>query len=210
MKTLLVAATRFEIKNILKHFELGDSNYMESATFDVLITGVGMTATAFALGRQLQPQRYNQVLNLGIAGSFTPALPPGSLVHVQEDIFAELGAEDGQQFLPIEILGFGESRYTALSAPKPLYPPLAAARGITVNKVHGHQPSIDAVQTRVAPDIETMEGAAVIYACNQLAIPCIQVRAISNFVEPRNKENWKIELAINNLNNWGLQFLTNP
>jgi len=28
----------------------------------------------------------------------------------------------------------------------------------------------------------------------------IQLRAISNMVEPRNRSNWKIELAITNLN----------
>ena len=209
MKTLLVAATGFEIKNILKHFNLANSNYIETSVFDVLITGVGMTATAFALGQHLQAQKYKQVLNLGIAGSFRSDLPPGSLVHVCEEIFAELGAEDGQQFLPIETLGFGESRYTAILPVEPVVADLKTAKGITVNKVHGHQPSIDAVKARLDPDIESMEGAAVIYACNQLAIPCIQVRAISNFVEPRNKENWKIDLAINELNNWAIRFLTN-
>ena len=208
MKTLLVAATGFEIKNVLKHFNLGAENYVETPTFDVLITGVGMTATAFALGQHLLPGKYRQVLNLGIAGSFSPEFPPGTIVQVCTDIFAELGAEDGQQFLPIQTLGFGESSYTAIPPLQPLHPPLSTVKGITVNKVHGHQPSIDAVKARLSPDIETMEGAAVIYACNQIQTPCIQVRAISNFVEPRNRENWKIEMAIENLNNWAIRFLT--
>jgi futalosine hydrolase len=208
MKTLLVAATWFEIKNILKYFELKTDSYIETPDFDVLITGVGMTATAFALGQHLQPGKYNQVLNLGIAGSFNSALPPGSLVQVCQDTFSELGAEDGPEFLPIETLGFGESSYTAIPPLQPTHPPLSSAKGITVNTVHGHQSSIDAVNARLAPDIETMEGAAVIYACNKLQIPCIQVRAISNFVEPRNKESWKIDLAIKNLNDWAIRFLT--
>jgi futalosine hydrolase len=208
MKTLLVAATGFEIKNVLKHFDLSVEKYIDTPGFDVLITGVGMTATAFALGQHLLPGKYGQVLNLGIAGSFSPKLPPGTVVQVCTDVFAELGAEDGQQFLPIQNLGFGESSYTAIAPLQPIHPPLSTAKGITVNKVHGHQPSIDAVKVRLAPDIETMEGAAVIYACNQVQIPCIQVRAISNFVEPRNRENWKIELAIENLNNWAIRFLT--
>ncbi len=208
MKTLLVAATWFEIKNILTHFELKTDSYIETPDFDVLITGVGMTATAFALGQHLRPGKYNQVLNLGIAGSFRSALPPGSLVQVCQDILAELGAEDGPEFIPIEALGFGESSYTAIPALQPTHPPLSTAKGITVNKVHGHQPSIDAVNARLAPDVETMEGAAVIYACNKHQIPCIQVRAISNFVEPRNKESWKIDLAIKNLNDWAIRFLT--
>ena len=205
----MVAATGFEIKNILKHFDLALPNHLETPTFDVLITGVGMTATAFALGRTLQPEKYNQVLNLGIAGSFNTSFSPGTLVQVSTETFAELGAEDRDQFLPIEALGFGESRLTAIPTQQPLSPPLPLAKGITVNKVHGHQPSIEAVKSRLAPDVESMEGAAVLYSCNQLNIPCIQVRAISNFVEPRNRENWKIELAIENLNDWAIRFLTN-
>jgi futalosine hydrolase len=209
MKTLLVAATWFEIKNILKHYDLAPANYLETPGFDVLITGVGMTATAFALGRTLSESKYKQVLNLGIAGSFRPELAPGTLVQVCTDTFSELGAEDHEQFLPIEALGFGESRYTATPAEQPIVPTLPKATAITVNKVHGHQPSIDAITARLAPDVESMEGAAVFYCCNQLNISCMQVRAISNFVEPRNREHWKIDLAIENLNNWAIRFLTN-
>ena len=36
--------------------------------------------------------------------------------------------------------------------------------------------------------------------CEQFAIPCIQIRAISNKVEKRNTENWNLDLAISNLN----------
>jgi futalosine hydrolase len=50
MKILLVAATRAEISILLEHFNLTDGNFITSENFDVLITGVGMTATAFALG----------------------------------------------------------------------------------------------------------------------------------------------------------------
>lgn len=208
MKTLVVAATGFEIKNLLKHFNLAERNLIETPAFDVLITGVGMTATAFALGQQLHADKYSLVLNLGIAGSFKPELPPGTLVQVSTDTFSELGAEDATQFLPIEALGFGQSTYAAISMEQPAQTNLQLAKGITVNKVHGHQPSIDAVKTRLSPDIETMEGAAVLYACHQLEIPCMQIRAISNFVEPRNKGNWKIDLAIENLNTWAILFLT--
>lgn len=208
MKTLLVAATGFEIKNILKHFELAHKNQLETRDFDVLITGVGMTATAFALGRKLHQSRYKQVLNLGIAGSFNPDFPPGTVVQVSTDTFAELGAEDQEQFLPIEQLGFGGSSYTAIPPQDVVNPPLPIGTAITVNKVHGHQPSIDAIKARLAPDLESMEGAAVFYCCNQLHIPSIQVRAVSNFVEPRKRENWQINLAIENLNDWAIQFLT--
>ncbi len=209
MKTLVVAATAFEIKNLLKHFNLAAADYIETPTFDICITGVGMTATAFVLGHVLHTHRYKQVLNLGIAGSFKPGFKPGTVLQVGSDVLAELGAEDREQFIPIDAMGLGTSTYTAKPPLQAISPALPVVRGITVNKVHGHQPSIDSIQARLAPDVESMEGAAVIYACNQLQLPCMQVRCISNFVEPRNKANWKIELAIENLNNWAVQFLTN-
>src|SRR5690606_23292382 len=55
--------------------------------------------------------------------------------------------------------------------------------------------------------LESMEGAAVFYACAQEELPCIQVRAISNYVEQRDKSSWKIDLAITNLNNWLQKFI---
>ena len=49
------------------------------------------------------------------------------------------------------------------------------------------------------PDIETMEGATFFYICSRENIPFLALRAISNRVEPRNKEKWNIQLALDNL-----------
>jgi futalosine hydrolase len=38
-----------------------------------------------------------------------------------------------------------------------------------------------------------------------LQIPCIQLRSISNYVEPRNRSNWNIPLAIKALNDYLLE-----
>ncbi len=86
---------------------------------------------------------------------------------------------------------------------------LPQVSGITVNKVHGNKLSIKAIEQRLHPVTESMEGAAVFYCCEQAGIPCIQVRSISNYVEERNRGTWKIGLAIHNLNNWAIEFLTN-
>ena len=45
-----------------------------------------------------------------------------------------------------------------------------------------------------------MEGASVFKVCEELDVSCMQIRAISNNVEIRNKDNWDIDLAIRNLN----------
>jgi futalosine hydrolase len=162
-----------------------------------------MTATAFALGKYLNPN-YSLVLNVGIAGSFDINIPLGSLVNIASDTFSELGAENHDEFITIDELGFGKntfhSSFELAGLPK--------VNGITVNKVHGNAANILAVQEKFHPQTESMEGAAVLYACNQGNISCLQVRSISNYVLPRAKEGWEINLAIKNLNEWVIEFIT--
>jgi len=209
MKTLIVAATRAELAGLISSFELPEGDFVTGPGFDLLVTGVGMTATAFALGRHLSPA-YQLVVNLGIAGCYDRKVPLGTLLHVVSDQFSELGAENKNEFITIDELGFGKSIYDGQYYEK--HPAIAAldpVTGITVNKVHGNNDSIAAIKTRLNPVTESMEGAAVFYSCNQLGIPCLQIRSISNYVEERNRGNWKIGLAINKLNDWAIEFLTN-
>lgn len=209
MKMLIVAATALEIAPLLAHFDLQQEDFIQTPDFDVLITGVGMTATAFALGRHLA-KPYNLVLNLGIAGAFDRSLPLGAVVNITIDNFAELGAESDQDFIRIDELGFGKSEYHAFN--NLLSEEVAKLRkvtGITVNKVHGNEKSILDISSRLPAATESMEGAAVLYCCAHAELPCLQVRSISNYVEPRNKDNWKIGLAVKNINEWAIGFLTN-
>ena len=81
-------------------------------------------------------------------------------------------------------------------------PPLAALTGlptvdgVTVNTVHGNEASIARVTERFNPDVESMEGAAFMYACLIHGVPFAQVRAVSNLVERRNRAAWKLNEAI--------------
>ena len=209
MKILVVVATRSEIAPLLEHFNSLDEDYLISEDFDVLVTGVGMTATAFALGQKLS-NSYHLILNLGIAGSFDQTLPLGSVVNIHIDQFSELGAEDGENFLPINDLGFGQAAYHARNnLLNTQVTKLKKVTGITVNTVHGEKNSIQSVSQRLNPTTESMEGAAVLFCCEKAAIPCLQIRSISNYVTPRDKSQWKIGLAIKNLNQWAIDFLTN-
>jgi futalosine hydrolase len=79
--------------------------------------------------------------------------------------------------------------------------------GVTVNTVHGHEPTIAALLERGHADVESMEGAALLYACLLQGVPCAQVRAVSNYVERRNRAAWKMGEAIDALNATGLAIL---
>lgn len=200
MMPLVVAATEAEI--------LPSIPLLQKFKIPTLITGVGMTATAYHLGKRLAVSKPDYIINVGIAGAFPKDLPLGTVVHVPEDHLTELGAEDNLNFITIESLGFGTGSFSA-QLPSGITVGLPRLSGITVNTVHGNEDTIAAV-LNLYPDvsIETMEGAAVLYACTEEKIPCIPIRAISNYVEKRDKSKWNIPLAVNNLNEWLQAFLT--
>ena len=185
-RILLVSATQQEMP-VLEHEDV-----------DVLVTGVGMVATTFSLTRKLTGSQYDLVMNVGIAGSFRSQFQLGHVVQVVSDRFAELGVEDHELFIPadkLDLVGTDELLFETNER----LGSLQEASGITVNRVHGAQDSIASVNRQFSPDIESMEGAAVAYVCKQFGIPWVQVRAISNRVEPRNRAAWNIPLALENL-----------
>jgi len=203
MKSLLVSATESEIAPFLSHFGFKNgSNYLNGNQVVVLVTGVGMVATAFSMGCVLAKYSFDFALNVGIAGSFNEGLSLGEVVQVTEDCFSELGAMDGPSFLSIDQLGFGNATMTPLDSETLdiLLPSEKKMKGITVNCVHGSDEEILSIKERLCPDIETMEGAAFFYACNQVELPAVQLRSISNYVERRDKSKWNIALAIETLN----------
>jgi futalosine hydrolase len=168
---------------------------------DILTTGIGMVATAAWCSRVLALAPYDLALNLGVCGSFDPALDPGCVVHVVSDRIAELGAEDGEVFLAIEQLGL-PGEYECLNQAPPANAALAMlprVRGITVNTVHGNEGSIAETVRRFSPQVESMEGAAFMYACGIAGVAHAQVRAVSNVVERRNRAAWKLSEAVESL-----------
>jgi futalosine hydrolase len=142
------------------------------------------------------------VINLGIAGSFDRSFALGDIVEITEDTLAELGAEDDEAFLPITQMGFGESTFKATESLNNFHKTAALkqATAVTVNTVHGNEASIQKVQARLNAQIESMEGAAFFYACREAGVPCLQIKAVSNYVEKRNRDAWQIGLAVKNLN----------
>jgi len=209
-KVYLFAATQFEILPTLQHLE---EHFKKKSFFEYsidglsifpVVTGVGSMLTALAMTRTNKITEADMIINAGVAGSYNKEINIGSVVEVVEDRFADLGVEEADgaftdvfemdlmnkdQFpfenglLKIE----GQTNYQRVS-------------GITVNKVNGTAESIARMTEKYNPEIETMEGAAFMYTAKIMDIKAIQLRAISNFVEPRNKANWDLEKAIKSLN----------
>ena len=197
MRILVVAATPFEVEEL--------HSVIKTEDLELITTGVGMVATAFVLGKHLAGNSYDLAINLGIAGSFDRNIALGEVVEVTNDRFSELGAEDGEDFLSVDQLGFGASTFNS-TYQLPANFGLKKVNAITVNTVHGRDESIAKISSDT--QLESMEGAAFFYACQMAGIPAIQIRAVSNYVERRNRDAWQIGLAIKNLNTFAVEFLT--
>ncbi|MGE3958215.1 MAG: futalosine hydrolase [Vicinamibacterales bacterium] len=225
MRVLVVAATRPEVEPLVAALSTPVAHHRVLSGIlglhkvDILLTGVGMVPTAVWTTRALAIGGYDLAANLGVCGSFNPELPPGSVVHIVSESIPEAGAEDGDAFLSLQQLGLlkdDEFPWTSgrlVNLQPPTIPALAAlpdVAGITVNTAHGHEPSIAALLSRERADVESMEGAGFMYACLVAGVPFVEVRAVSNRVERRNRAAWDLKGAIDALGRVSLQLLSAP
>jgi futalosine hydrolase len=205
-KNLLVAATSAEINGICGHIEPYSVTTINN-NWDVIVTGVGMVATVFHLTNALHKNTYSQIINVGLTGAINRGLSLGQVVNVVSDEFAFWGAENKGEFLSVFDLNlqsenerpFENKIITPLQTNFNLED-IQKINGLTVQTVTGSATSIDLLLKTYKADVESMEGAAVFYVANQFEIPAAQIRAISNYVEPRNRDNWKIKEALDALN----------
>lgn len=211
-KILLVSATQFEIAGVIKYLEAqgkkqGFFNYNYNAnTYSPLVTGVGSMKTALAVSRYCQNNHFDFAFNLGIAGAHkNKSLKLGEVVQVQSDQMADLGVElaDGefQDVFDLELEKKDQFPFKNGVINNDPIPGsnLTPVNGITVNTSSGTEKTITIRQKKYDFDIETMEGCAFFYASKILDMKAYQIRAISNYIEPRNRNNWQIEGALENL-----------
>ena len=216
MKILLVSATKFEIRPLADKltFLRNENEFLSqykhhNTAVDILITGIGMTATAYHIGCLPAKPSYDLALNAGICGSYNPSIRLGEVVETTEEIFCEMGAENNDEFLSMFDLGLmdpddlpfkgGKLKNTTSSASL-VISGLPKVKGVTANTIHGKTESILKVKNLFQPDVESMEGAAFFYACLSASIPFHQVRSVSNYVKERDKSKWNMNLALKNLN----------
>ena len=215
MHLLLVAATETEVAPVLPFLSarmdpVADrrlpSFRRDHVSVEVLVTGVGSPRTAFELGRYLATRPVDLAVNAGIAGSYRRDIALGQVVHVVSERFADLGVEERDgRFVDLFSAGIAradEPPFTdgvLYNRDAASYAFLPAVHGLTVNRVHGSAESIAAIRQRCPADVETMEGAAFYLSCLLSEVPFLEIRAISNYVEPRNRAAWDIPGAVHAL-----------
>lgn len=212
LKILFVTATSAEADTLKKTDGITSvADYFISGRTEirVLVTGVGSVATAWSLKQWFSVNsRPHLVINAGIAGSFTNDIKTGDVVMPVTDCFADSGIEDGDNYFTLfesDLADPDEFPYRKgllycdekiSERMKDLLRPVSA---ITVNKATGSIATVNKLQKKFNPDIETMEGATFFYLCIREKIPFLALRAISNRVENRNRTNWNIPLALERL-----------
>jgi futalosine hydrolase len=196
----------------------------------ILITGVGQAHTALMLGRLLRANLCDMALQVGVGGAYNTETTLGELVEIYADRFFDLGAEEqDQSTISVYDLGISNGNQTPYTDNGWLlntathFAALPKGIGLTVNTATGSLASLSRMKnswgaTRPdflppgqgdprttgdwSPQVESMEGAAFMIACLTEGVPFSQIRSYSNYVEPRNRDNWQLGLAVTNLNNF--------
>lgn len=216
MKLLVAAATTFELELcyqfLEQKFQKVKENYYCRNNLEIFIciTGIGVMQTAFNLAESINSFNPDFCLQAGVGGAFNKDLPLTEVVIVREEIMGDLGVEEDGMFkdmFDIELMNPNERPFINKKLINPFqdFPlklKLPFVTGLTVNMVSSTEDMIKRREEHYECDVESMEGAAFHYVCLRKKVPFLQIRAISNYVEPRDKSKWRMKEAIEKMNEW--------
>lgn len=210
MNILIVAPTQQELLPLKTKIE--DIQFSGKNTYFFLVSGIGISNSTFNVTQALLSNHYDFVIQIGVAGSFSAEVSVGNIVWITEDCFSDFGADTADGFLSMKELNLisenpEEKFILSLAKEIPLPNSLMRVKGITADIIHNNPVRISALLKKHSPDVESMEGAAIMHVCNQLKVPNIQVRAISNWVAPRDSSGWNFDLATDALTKWGFDYI---
>lgn len=203
---LVVAATAKEINPFIESLKESQFN---TNNIDILVPGIGLTASTYHLAKQLELKKYDVVIQAGVAGSFERQIPPGTVVAIKQDTIADLSVVELKKLktlFDLKLVPNDQHPYKNGWLVNPNQKILNKTRlkivkGISVNQISTSKQMIQFYRDTFDPAIESMEGAALHYVCLMENIPFLQIRSISNYIGERNKKKWDMMDSIVNLNN---------
>ena len=199
MKVLITAATSMELASLQE--QLKDNPKL---SIQYSVTGVGAISTVYHLMELLKKEKFELMIQVGIAGSFDNGLSLGTAVNIEKELLAEMGVQENNEYKDIFSLNLADRNERPFSDGGLLnpYQHLLSKSGlintiaVTNNSITTDAIIIDRYKYKYMASIESMEGAAFHYVGIMQSIPFIQIRGISNYVGERNKQNWKIKEAL--------------
>lgn len=200
---LVTAATEFEMQPFRE-------NYLEDEGLE-LITGVGPVETAVRLMSFLNENSANvkAVVNFGVGGAYVEPgnIPQAELLDIclaENEILGDLGVclENSIERITGQGLevqdtfamdaGLLQKAKQALQESRIIF---HVGNFITVNCTSGTKKRGAILARQFSGLCENMEGAAVARVCREFNLPCLEVRCISNLVEDRDTNRWKLKQA---------------
>ncbi len=218
MKTLILIPSSVEFQHLVCGGALTSSDrhrIVEEHGTGWALCGIGPAAAAMSAAHLISGLKPDRLILLGIAGTFHDrGLEPGLLVQAESECFADLGcSQDGRNrnldrmnlpLLPLRDEVLGSSYPLQL-----LDEDASHGRFITVSSITNSRERADSLCRDYNADVENMEGAGVALACAFHRVPFFQVRALSNWVGPRDPSSWLIEDPLRRLRLWILHHLAN-
>lgn len=206
LNVLMVAATEMELNPLLEWWKKNNITF-PFLNLDFLVSGIGMPMTAFRVTQQLMSQRYHLIVQIGLAGAYNRDLKMGNVLSVLTEIHGDIGFEevDGNVYALEELSPESDRVITNFHLNDWFNFDLPKVISLSVDTTTGLLATVERRTWQYNADIESMEGFALHLVAESMKIPYLQIRAISNYVEQRNKEDWNIPLALKNLN----EFLIN-
>ena len=205
MQILIAAATPIEISPFLEQIRQG--TLPSGHEYDVLITGIGLTATTWSLTRQLFTKKPGLVIQAGVGGCFDTDIPLGSVLAVKQETIADqsvIELNSLKTLFDLNLVPHDRFPYTKgwLVNRHPLLRKtrLKKVSGISVNEITTDRKKVKFYRDYFDPVVESMEGAALHYVCLMEQVPFIQLRSVSNYIAERNKKKWEMQASIRNLN----------
>ncbi|MEW6593771.1 MAG: futalosine hydrolase [Thermodesulfobacteriota bacterium] len=193
---LVVAATEMELEPVRERVS-------GRTQPDFFVCGIGPVEAAVRLGTflALRPGKYGLILHCGVAGAYVGG--GAELLDIclaEREVLGDLGIEGngrvlplpGNLAVPIEVMLDEALRRQAAA--------VLAGRGIvcrtgtfvTVSTATATAARGAGLRERFGALCENMEGAAVARVCRELALPCLEVRVVSNLVEDRDTSRWRL------------------
>ena len=205
MNLLIAAATSIEIRPFLQLIKVKK----RLPDIDILITGIGLTASTYSLTKQFALKKPGLVIQAGVAGCFDLSVQLGEVVMVKQETIADQSVVELQKLktlFDLKLVPQDQYPYkkgwlinphaTLLKQSK-----LKKVKSISVNQISTSKQMIQFYKETFNPVTESMEGAALHYTGLMANIPFIQLRSISNYIGERNKKKWNMQDSIINLNN---------
>lgn len=207
MKIVVAAATGFELEPLREY--LTERIYLKTHhRITCLVTGIGLVNTAWAVTKHILTEKPDLAIQAGVAGSFSPLFPPATVVTVKEDLIADLGVMENEEWKDIYDMSLADPHLPPVNNKRYINPhfslleklPLRQVKAVSVNEITTSPDRTHAYIQKYCPVVESMEGAAFHKVCLEEQVPFVQIRAVSNFIGERDKSTWKLPEAIARLN----------